>query len=383
MTLTAPHFTVGAAVQPLPISPLQIDGHVVRDARVRNIQADNRIGQHDQLKLQVIMPILNSSTLLNLPLYLRYGASPRYGYFYGYITNVSKPQKVGTASQLDITALGFSSVMKLSPSRMFQGMTTTQILTEVLRGSDEYPYKIGLAAQDHSFVHQRLAQVGCTDWEFVVKVAGMAGFYVYPYSGAVIMSNPIQTLEKNSPRIRLEKSAQTLDDKPLIDFVPAERTDQTRADFEPEFAYFTANGGLQKSIPKLPPQSRMKIPDYIYSQAYAEFISEGMKVMTGLYQTADARIRGDASVRPGDLVDVRTGSSQGALDSFDGLWYVNYTSTYVDEKVFQTGLKLCRDKYRRVRTGTSSKFYLNDPRRFPTMRLNSRAGVWQSSWSIR
>jgi hypothetical protein len=379
MSLTETNFSTGAAVQPLPISPLQLDGRVVRDVRIKSLTVDCSTGEHEQLKIELIMPILNAYTLVNKPLYIRYGVGPNFGYFYGYTSNVSKPQSVGTDSQITITALGFSSIMKLSTSRMFQSMSTEQILREVLKGSEKYPYRIGLAPQDHKFVHRRLAQVGESDWEFAVRVAGMAGFYIYPYSGAIVMSQPMRALENGASNFLLEKSSQTLDNKPLLEFLPNERSAHTKADFDPEFTYFTPNGGTHTVEPEAPPQRRTKPSDYIYSSEYADLIIEGTNVMTGMYQTADARIRGNARVRVGSVVEVRTGVTPGATDSFDGIWYVNYVSHFIDSKVFQTALKLCRDKYRKPTAQRYVSFYARNDRNFPTMNLYQ--GGWRSSWS--
>ena len=242
--------------------------------------------------------------------------------------------------------------MKVSPSRMFTSSTTGQILQEVLSG-----YKIGLAQLDHTFVHQQLAEAGMTDGEFANKVANMAGFYLVPYSGAVVMSQPIRALDYGVAYQSVEKSSQTLDNKPLLDFIPDERSDETQEDFQPEFTYFTANGGMQNYVPPdTPPERLVKISDYIYSPEYASFLADGMKVMTGMYQTATARLRGDASVRPGTILDINTGLTRAATDSFDGLWYVTLASTYIDEKVFQTGLQLCRDRYRAAKSGFYQQF---------------------------
>jgi hypothetical protein len=375
--LTDTNFAVGAAIQPLPVSPFQIDGQVIGGARVKGLQIDNNTGQHETLKLTVVMAVLDSSTLVNKPFYMRYGLSPNYSYFYGYTTNVSKPQSPGVASQIEISASGFSSIMKLSPSRVFVNRTTEQIMREVLAGTEEYRYQIGLSAQPHDFVHQRLAQVGETDWEFINRLAKMAGFWIYPYSGVVVMSQPLKTLETGSVSRTLEKSTQTLDLRPLLEFVPTMRTDQTRQDFEPDITYFTPTA-TQTFTTNLPPHRRMKIPDYVYSQAHAQFIADGMKVMTGMYQNAKARIRGDAGIKPGMLVDIHTGLTRGAADSFDGIWYVGGVSHFIDEKVFQTALVLCRDKTRWT-SGTDQNFYNNEPYQFPTMRLVN--GAWQSSWS--
>ena len=381
MSLATTDYSIGAAIQPLPISPLQINGAVFTDGKVLAMQIESVVGQHDVLNLGVLMPILDSSTLLGSPLYLRYGLSPNYGYFYGYVSNVSKPQTADAVSQLQVTALGFSSVMKASPSRIFADRTTPQILGDVVQGPPDVPYRIGLAPLEHNFAHHRLAQTSETDWEFAVRVAGMAGFYIYPYSGAVVMSHPIRALDSGAPTRVLEKSSQVLDDQPLIDFIPNQRTDTVLDDFEPEFAYFTADGRLQTHIPDVAPQRRMKIPDYIYSQAYGDFIADGMHVMTGMYQTADARIKGDAGVRPGDLVSISTGMTAAATDNFDGLWYTTYVSTFIDTQVYQTALKLCRDTYRSASTvGTIKTFYGSNAQNFPTMRLGSD-GAWVSSWS--
>ena len=375
MSLATTNFAIGDSVQPLPISPVQINGAILRNARTQQLQMESQVGQHDQLRLTLLMSVLDASTLVDQPIYLRYGSNPNYGYFYGYTTNVSKPQTTtGADSQIVLTALGFSSAMKLSPSRMFRTRTTPQILADVLAS-----YPIGLSTQDHPFVHQRIAQVARTDWEFIVEVAKLAGFYLSTNSGAVVMSHPIRALDYGAFARDLVKSSQTLDSNPLIDFVPGERINTTKDDFEAEFTYFTPTG-IQKSVPDVPPEQRVKIPNYVYSQEYAEFLSAGMKVMSGMFQTAMARIRGDAGLRPGDTVNIRTGLTPAATDSFDGLWYVNEVETYIDSKVFQTGLGLCRDMTRLAKSGAYLSFYDTDPRNFPTMKLGND-GLWQSSWS--
>jgi hypothetical protein len=94
---------------------------------------------------------------------------------------------------------------------------------------------------------------------------------------------------------------------------------------------------------------------------------------------AEARVRGDGAVNPGDTVSVRTGPSSTVVDDYDGMWFVTAVEHRIDSKSFQTNLRLARDKYRELDgSKPHRRFWAGDPNMLPQLSLVD--GKWASNW---
>jgi hypothetical protein len=363
----------------LPVTAPVVGGVTLDNSIVRSLRVDKELNLHDSASITLLMPMLDAQSLVGKSITFRYGTSPNYGYFYGYVDSVSKPQPFQEQVQITISCVGFSRKMRIYNSKMFQSISSVSLVNEIVK-----PYKFAVRMDPHWFTHKRFSLVGLSDWEATVKIARMTKRFIVPFNGYLWFVDPITELSNRVSSHRFQKSTQIMDPSRwgLMDFNPVAFVTNDPDDLLPKFSYFDDKGSVRSYSPSDPIKTNTIIRSdfYIYNSEFADLLKDTITQRNIFTQGAEARVRGDASLSTGLVVDMVTGlpTTYGAKDTYDGLWFVSKLTHQIDESLFQTNLGLIRDKYRSVVQEPYEWFYKKSGGGLPSMSVDSQ-DTWISN----
>lgn len=362
----------------LPVSRLTVDGRVVDNAVFVELKVSKRVDHHDAAEVAIIWPTTASPDIERKTISFTYGTGSRASTFYGYVYSTEKAQQFQKQTITTLHCLGTTWALRNVGPRLLVDRTALSACQEIVR-----PHALGVRVADSAtYKFPRLAQVAQTDWEMVCEVAHLSGLYVTSTNGVIRLVNPMEELEGRSPHRRFTKSTTLLDpaDVSLLDFNPVNSVTTNRAYLQPSFSYFGSDNSVKTYVPKCDPVDVTQVPGrYVPDPKAAAHVIETMTRWNSINQSAEARVRGDGSVVPGDTVSVHTGVSNTVVDDYDGMWFVSAVEHKLDSKLFQTFMKLSRDKYRSVDTSKPHKrFWASDPNLLPQVKVVD--GRWVSNW---
>lgn len=361
----------------LPVSRLTIGGQVLDETILVKLRLTRSAWNHDEAKIHMLWPTKAATDIERQPVTFSYGSGATLGRFYGYVYSTEKAQQFQQQTLTTVHCLGVTWSMRRVQPRVFTGRTAEQVLSDLV-----LPHGLGQHVDPDEYAFPRLAQARQTDWEMVSEVARRMGMLPVTTSGVVRLINPFSEISKRLPFRRLEKSTQVMDPQflNLLDFTPTNTVTTNREHLQPTFGYFNSDGSVTTQVPDCDDQDMVALcHEYVPDKLSAERHIESMARWNSFSEVAEARIRGDGSLSPGDPVSVNTGVSSSMVDNYDGMWLVTSVSHNIDSKAFYTSLKLVRDKYRRPLTaGEYQPFWEQDRRLVPSLRLID--GKWSSSW---
>ena len=361
----------------LPVSQITVDGEVLEEVVPVEVTVSQAAGKHDSAELVVLWPSTNSAAIERKPVTFTFGRGRTSAVFRGYVYSVEKSQGFQKQVVTTITCLGLTWPMRTITPRMFSAAAGSAIAAEVVR-----PHQLGVTVDaDDGYTFPRAAQVNETDWEFLHEMAHSMGMVLVSRDGVVRLVNPIAALSKGTPSRNLTKTTNLLDDPDsnLFEFTPLATVTTERRFLRPTFGYFGSDHSVRTHVPDAEAADVVQalhrvVPD----SSTADHLIKTSARWNDYNETADARVRGDGGLGPGDTVAVRTGIPA-VVDNYDGMWFVMAASHKVDSKTFQTSLRLSRDAYRRPSdTQAVRPYWIGDDRLFPTTSLAN--GRWVSSW---
>lgn len=367
----------GSVVQsrnPLPVSPLRIDGVSLDTGIIVNAEINHAANMHSSATVTLTMADVNLDRFTGKPVYFRYGTNPNYGFFWGFIKAVSKDQKFQEQVQVTFTCYGFTWSLRTSTNKLWVN-TTSEVIAQAIAGR----HSLGLNFESHWFSHSRFSQIGSTDWEVLKDLGFMTGRCLVGIDGVLKFVDPLLALERRKAFDKFEKSVHILEpnDRSLLDFTPNTAVQATEDQLHPKFSYLSANGTLRTvDPPEQDETNKFSMTEaYVPNEDYARLISEVAAKRNSLNESASARVRGSGRLVPGIVVNMVTGLPTVATDSLDGLWFVTKVTHRIDTSVFQTGLELVRDKYR---SPINQRYEMFDTPTSPSMKLVGTN--WISSW---
>lgn len=344
----------------IPIRALTINGStfpiVTREATI--IRGVNK---HDTMELSCLLPgqitfdgkvripldeaqpasgtrDVDVQTLVRQPVSFVYGVSPQTEQFVGYITQVQQEEKFKEGLNLKLTLTGASLVLQKVIRRFDTLVTVPNAVSNRVNAQ-----WLGFYGDPHTFVWPTLAQTIETDWEMCVKLADSIGYLIFPW-GAVVRAQDPRLLFKQFPYTLLTTSDDLLEsDRKLMDFNPMEQSSDLLDKQGLEVFFFDPNGKVVSLRQNLTGNSPLWTP---FTERAVESREEAQVILNAAessvlrwQQQASARIRGDAAIYPGLIVDVAAG---GTNFNFNGRWLVVQVSHSMNRQAFQTELRLTR-----------------------------------------
>ena len=362
----------------LPVSRLTVGGRQIDNAVFVELKVSKRVNHHDAATVSVLWPTTAAERIERQTISFTYGTGSRASTFYGYVYSTEKDQQFQKQTVVTLHCLGTTWALRSVGPRLLVDRTALSACQEIVR-----PHALGVRVTDSAtYKFPRLAQVGQTDWEMVCDIAQMSGLHVTSTNGVIRLVNAMEELAARSPHRRFTKSTTLLDpaDVSLIDFNPVNSVTTNRAHLQPSFSYFGSDKSVKTYVPDCDPVDITQVPErYVPDPRAAAQMIETMTRWNSLNQSAEARVRGDGSLVPGDTVSISTGVSNTVVDDYDGMWFVLSVEHKIDSKAFQTYMKLSRDEYRSVDTSKPHKrFWASDPNLLPQVKVVD--GRWVSNW---
>ena len=310
-----------------------------------------------------------------------YGQAPRTEMFCGYITNVKVTQAGKGNLSFDLALFGVTRSMQVGQPRYWSNKTIPSAIQGMC-----YQRGLGFYSHDQPFIWKALAQTEETDWRLAGNLIRRIGWSLFNRYGVVMCYDPNE-LFMNSGSYATLRSAQDRDfdfteDRRLIEFNPAEVSDEVPENLGAKVAYFTDRGDVQittqqgsfKNL-RFVTQHTIRNADEatLYANAAAHRIEEWN-------QSAEARIWGDTDIYPGMCVDVITSDPRYYRDKYNGRWLVRAVSHKMDIQQFQTMLHLVRPfSTAPITQDPYASFWAKAGKARPTLSITE--GKWLSSWS--
>lgn len=344
----------------IPIRALNINGSVYPIVS-REAKITRSVNKHDIIELSAMLsgtvtfdgkvriPLdsanptsgtrdVDIQTLAGQPVSFVYGVSPQTEQFTGYVTAVTPEEKFKESINFKLTMSGASVVLQKVIRRFEKIITVPEAIAN--RVNNQW---LGYFGDPHTYRWPSWAQTVETDWQMVVKLAATIGYLVFTW-GAVVRIHEPRSLFKAAPYTTLTISDDLLEsDRKLMDFVPAEMSSDLLDKQGLEVFYFDPAGKVASLRQNLSGANPVWVP---YSSRAVDSREESQVILTAAessilrwQQQATARIRGDASLYPGLIVDVVSGT---ATYNFNGRWLVVVVSHSMNRQAFQTELTLVR-----------------------------------------
>lgn len=277
-------------------------------------------------------------TLSGQPVSFVYGVSPQTEQFIGYVTLVTPEQKFKESINFKLTMTGASIVLQKVIRRFEKIITVPDAIAN--RVNNQW---LGYFGDPHTYLWPSWAQTVETDWQMITKLAGAVGYLVFPWGTVVRVQDP-RRLFTQAPYTTLTISDDLLEtDRKLMDFIPQETSSDLLDKQGIEVFYFDPVGKVARLRQNLLAANPVWVP---YTERAVDSRAEAQVILTAAEssvlrwpQQAKARIRGDASVYPGLIVNVVSGT---ATFNFNGRWLVVMVSHSMNRQAFQTELSLVR-----------------------------------------
>ena len=369
--------SVAQSRNPLPVAQLSIDGEPLRDAIVREVEVSEDAYSHNKATISLTYANANLDSLKEMPIFFRFGVNPSYGFFWGYIKDARKDQGFQEEVRIILTCYGYTWDMRSRNTGIWVNTPSESIAREVA-----HRHNLAVFFPDHWYSHPRFAQVESTDWQILNEMATLTGRVLTTRRGVIRIVNVLDALERGTVQKVLEKSINVLDpeEKPLMGFEATVGSDDSSEDQQPVFGYFASDTTVRVSEPDTAETDKVNETDiYIHNDKQARLLRETGEIVTAIDDNAEARLRGDASIGVGAVVGINTGEVGSTIvDRLDGRWFVLGVQHRIDESVFQTNLRLVRDKFRPVDSNERFEYFEGDTRAQPTLNLVN--GKWSSTW---
>lgn len=275
-------------------------------------------------------------SLVGKPISFVYGVSPETEQFLGYVTGLTPDNSFTQGLSFKIRMIGASVVMQRVVPRFESKKTTGQAVS--LRVNSR---GLGFFGDTHPYVWPAIAQTSETDWEKCVNLASTVGYALFTWGAVVRMHNPIDLFKQHVYKT-LTRSEDILESgRNLLDFSADEKSDDLldRQGLEMHFFDNSRNvvstkQPLKGAKPKWVPFTSNPVDD----QQMAEAVLTGYSLnMARWNQHARARIRGDAALYPGMIVNVES-----AEGPYNGRWLVIRVEHKMNRESFQTDVSLIR-----------------------------------------
>lgn len=350
-------------------------------AEVKSLAISFAANKHDQAVLTTKLTKSQAKEFLNQTVSITYGPTVKRDTFRGYIEVIRPSRKYQEDLIYDIVCLGVTQPMQTGETRFWTDRTAPSVASEVVLA-----HKLGFMSEGHGFVWPSLSQTGDSDWEVVTKAAALCGFVVVVTDGVVRLVDAEHQLRSAAPIVHLVKGDQVLDSgRELLDFTPEEESTSLRKNTRPSYAFFDRNAGVGTT-----PREEEGDTQYRYVTSYPVSSREMADVLISAWErstefwveSAKARTRGNARIKPGDLVAISLGTSSVIVNENDGLWFVVGVTHNLTHNSFQTELVLARDKVRKPSNTEYKDFYSNVQYGRPKVLVDSSgpSKKWKSSW---
>jgi hypothetical protein len=344
----------------IPIRALSING-ITYPVVTREATIVRGINRHDTIELSVLLagtvtfdgkvriPLdaaqpssgtqdVDIETLERQPISFIYGVSPQTEQFVGYVTAVTPGEKFKEGLNFTITLTGSSVVLQRVIRRFETQVTVPQAIAR--RVDEQW---LGYSGDSHTYQWPALAQTNTTDWEMIVKLAIDIGYVVFTWGGVVRVQDPVK-LFKLYPYTTLTVSDDLLEtDRKLMDFKPTKVSTDVLDKQGLEVFYFDPDGRVASIKQELTASRPVWMPyseNPVTNQEEAQVLVNAAKASLLRWpQQAKARIRGDAAIYPGLVVDVVPATNN---SDFIGRWLVILVTHSMNRQAFQTELTLIR-----------------------------------------
>lgn len=363
--------TVAASQQQLPVTGIHLGATEVSGWTPRELTIDTKEGKHDLLTFKVLVSEKDPLRWIDSPISLQWGTRTMgVGTFNGYVAAVQKAQDFQKQPLVTLTLMSASWKMTGGAPRFWSSQTTEAIARSVAA-----PHRLAVVADPSDYSWPAFAQTVESDWGTIVKAANGISFIVAVYNGVVRLIDPLRTLNKGEAVVRLMKSTNTFDEKAmLIDFTPVTTSKSDRISQTPKWAYLTGAGTTRQVNPDgIHFHSDIYIPDAGRARMVDDSLARNVDAWN---HKATARVRGNAKIAVGSVVEVVTGLSNTTVDTNDGMWLVTEAKTSLTDTTYQQILTLVRDKPRPATQLRAEPFWGRQAR--PTLRLSG--DTWVSSW---
>lgn len=347
----------------IPISGLTIGGNsyvfVVRECSVvRNVF------EHDSVTMsatlagtlrfdnKLIVPIneaggtrdVTIEQFVDQPMSFVMGVPPNSELFTGYVSSVNPTQRFKQGIDFEIEISGASIALQQA-NRYFDTDKSIYDLIRLRTSSagltlfcDNY-----LTGSNGPYLFPSMGQTEESDWEFIVSLAQLVGYAVFTWGPVIRICDPVRLLS-GAPRKRLVTGDNVLDsEKQLMDFYGTENSDALWQ-YQGIKVFQFDNLGQVVSIA----QNSPNIKKYQYTNTiFPNEDSARLAVDAAARQidrwrySATARIKGDASIYPGMLVQIDTGQNSIA-GPYNGNWLVLGVEHSMNRTAFDTKLTLAR-----------------------------------------
>jgi len=370
-----------AAGQGILVHQIVVDGDTLNNspAEVKSVSISYVSGKHDQASITTKLTKKQAKDFLDKPILFTYGPKTRRDTFHGYVSVIRPSRKYQEDLIYDIICLGVTEPMQTGGKNFWTNRTVPEILGEVVTS-----HGLGFASESHPFRWPSLAQTGWSDWELVKKLAALCGFNVVTQRGVVRLIDAAKELRSTAPVAHLVKGDQILgDNRELLDFTPSEESTSIRKNIHPIYSYFDRDGVPQEKMAGDGELKRHVTSVPILSRDMAEVYAKAWERLTDFWvETAQARIKGNTRIFPGELVAVSLNGSSVIFNDYDGLWMVVGVTHTLTHNSFQTNLSLARDKVRLPANTSYKEFYSNVRYGRPRVLLDTSKtdSRWKSSW---
>lgn len=347
-----------------------VEGDLQFDGRIRiSVDDETTAGSKD----------VDMQTLVDQPCSFVYGIAPDTEQFIGYVLSVEPDQQFKEGVNYVISFIGATYKAQAVRRRFDTNVTAT----DMCRNRVHY-WWLGFDGDDTVYKWSSAAQTGQTDWDYCVSLANNSGLLLFTWGAVVRFKDPRELL-KQYPYTRLVSSDDLLEtDRKLIDFSPRESSAQ-EIDKQPVELFFFDNDGKVVSAKQpttLTNVSYRPFADFsIENREMADhLIAASAKSVARWLHGGTCRIRGDASIYPGVMVEIDTGTKSTTV-RFNGRWLVMGVKHSMTREVFSTELSLGRpgDFIPQVSQSSYEHFWQKGDRGRPGVTL--RDGQWFSSWT--
>lgn len=362
--------TILSAQAELPFYDLALNGVERKEWQIESGTLELSHGHHDVFTLDVLVAEKDPLRWEESPISFRWGVrNTGIETFQGYVAKIAKDQKFQQQPLIHTTLMGPTWKLAGGRPNFWSNVTSQQIAQDLTTR-----HRVGLMADPHPYVWREFAQSRESDWGTLVKLANRLGFLIYTYRGVVRLIDPLKAM-KQPPIARLLKSTNPLDtEATLIEFLPATLSDHDRSVGITSFGYLSGGEAQTEHDDSFQFDTGIYVQDSRQAKLMADSI---VRRVDRWKHRAEARVRGNASLVPGVVVDIVTGTVQTSRDTNDGLWLVVGATHTINRNVFQTSLRLARnDVYAGGGIGSYRPFW--DRRGRPSMFLTN--GRWTSNW---
>lgn len=318
-------------------------------------------------------------SLAGQPIRFAYGIAPQVEEFYGYISSFTPDQKFKQGLNFVVNMVGATFSMQRVSRLFYTNITAAEL---VKRCADRCHIGSDIDATTYRWPSVGMAK--STDWQASKTMAKLSGRILLNWNGVLRMKDPVE-LFRQYPYAFLVSTSDLLEsEKKLLDFSPTESSPGQISSTPREFFFFDPNGTVvshKQATDNLESYfvafSDMPVHDRDEAENYE---MSSIKDIDRWLQRATARIRGDASIYPGMIVNINTGANESSA-KFNGRWLVLEVKHSMKRDAYNTELRLYRQGSSiPVATSLSFEhFWRSYEKPQPVLILRNKE--WLSSWA--